>query len=122
MEAPARSGVPGPGADEHAVERAELVEVDLVVAAHGDLGPELGEVLHEVVDEAVVVVDHEHAHGGSLPQRQLRSPNPLLAVPPPPLDCVVSTIRLSVLVSLSLGFWSVTMLFGSREPCTARLV
>jgi hypothetical protein len=120
MEAPALGGA-GAGADQHAVERAQLLEVDLVVAAHGDLGAELGEVLHEVVDEAVVVVDHEHAHGGSLPQRQLRSPNPLLAVPPP-LDCVVSTIRLSVLVSLSLGFWSVTMLFGSLEPCTARLV
>ena len=35
--------------------------VERVVAVHDRLGAELPEVLHEVVDERVVVVDHEHA-------------------------------------------------------------
>ena len=65
-------GGAGAGADQHAVERGQLVEVDLVVAAHGDLGAELGEVLDEVVDEAVVVVDDENAHGASLPHPGVR--------------------------------------------------
>ena len=34
-----------------------------VVAVHDRLGAELAQVLHEVVDERVVVVDHEHAGG-----------------------------------------------------------
>ena len=35
--------------------------VERVVAVHDRLRAELPEVLHEVVDERVVVVDHEHA-------------------------------------------------------------
>ena len=57
---------PGPGRDQERVglERAHLVERDVVVAVHDRLGAELTEVLHEVVDERVVVVDHEHAGSG----------------------------------------------------------
>ena len=36
---------------------------DLVVAKHLDLRAQLAEVLHEVVGEAVVVVDHQELHG-----------------------------------------------------------
>src|SRR5690606_570633 len=36
---------------------------DLVVAVHLALHAELPQVLDEVVDERVVVVDHEYAHG-----------------------------------------------------------
>ena len=44
----------------------ELGHGPLVVSEHQGLGSELSQVLHEVVDEAVVVVDHQHAgrHGG----------------------------------------------------------
>ena len=40
------------------------------MAVDDRLGAELPEVLHEVVDERVVVVDHEHAgsHAGTVPQ------------------------------------------------------
>ena len=41
-----------------------LVEGDRVVAVHDRLGAQLTEVLHEVVDERVVVVDHEHPRHG----------------------------------------------------------
>ena len=49
------------------VERDDLVERDRVVAVHDRLRAELTEVLHEVVDERVVVVDDEDAssHGAS---------------------------------------------------------
>src|SRR5205814_10556877 len=40
--------------------RADLVEPDLVVAAHAYGGPELAEVLHEVVGERVVVIDDQN--------------------------------------------------------------
>ena len=64
MLLPASCGVPGPGemstpAD---VERVEFARLHGIVAAHLDLGAELGQVLHEVVDEAVVVVDHQNLH------------------------------------------------------------
>ena len=60
------AGVGGPartGRDQHRVgrERVHLVERDRVVAVHDRLRAQLPEVLHEVVDERVVVVDHEHA-------------------------------------------------------------
>ena len=42
------------------VERVELRERERVVAMHDRLGAELAQVLDEVVDERVVVVDHEH--------------------------------------------------------------
>ena len=65
LDTPASSGVPGPGRDQHGVglERLELGEGELVVAVHERLGAELAQVLHEVVDEAVVVVDHQHPGG-----------------------------------------------------------
>ena len=57
----------GPGADEDAVgvERIDLVEGERVATMHERLGAELPEVLHEVVDERVVVVDHQHADHGT---------------------------------------------------------
>ena len=42
----------------------DLVERHVVVALDRDLGAELAQVLHEVVGERVVVVDHEHARRG----------------------------------------------------------
>ena len=65
-----RPGGPGPGEISTAsgASASHLVERDRVVAVHDRLGAELTEVLHEVVDERVVVVDHEHAgHGAILP-------------------------------------------------------
>ena len=63
----AASGVgrcPRTGADQHAVGLVrEGHDVGGVVATHHRLGPELREVLDEVVDEAVVVVDDEDPHG-----------------------------------------------------------
>ena len=53
---------PRAGADQDGVDVVELVEVDLVVAPDRGVRAELGEVLDEVVDEAVVVVDDEDAH------------------------------------------------------------
>ena len=41
------------------VERCDLLRRDRVVAVHDRLCPQLTEVLHEVVDERVVVVDHQ---------------------------------------------------------------
>ena len=56
----------GPGAYEDAVgvERIDLVERERVATMHERLGAEFPEVLHEVVDERVVVVDHQHAGHG----------------------------------------------------------
>ncbi len=56
------------GRQQHAVglEGERAGDVELVVAVHDRLRPELAEVLDEVVDEAVVAVDDEHprpAHG-----------------------------------------------------------
>ena len=64
---PGSSGLPGTRRHEHGVglERAQLVERDRVVAVDDRLGAELPEVLHEVVDERVVVVDDEHPHRGN---------------------------------------------------------
>ena len=58
-QTPAFSGVPGPGTEQHPVVPAASAGGHLVVAQHGALGAELGEVLHQVEDEAVVVVDDE---------------------------------------------------------------
>jgi hypothetical protein len=62
------AGVLGPARarrHEHRVGREvdERVEVERVVAVHHGLGAQLSEILREVVDERVVVVDHEHARG-----------------------------------------------------------
>ena len=60
-------GRAGARGDEHGVgiELDQLVEGPGVVAVHERLGPQLTEVLDEVVDERVVVVDDQHpgAHG-----------------------------------------------------------
>ena len=55
------------GRQQHRVgfERERLVDGEGVVAEHDRIGPELTQVLDEVVDEAVVRIDHEHArHAG----------------------------------------------------------
>jgi len=56
-------GATRPGRDQNEVgcERPHLGKRDLVVAVDTRLGPQLPEVLHEVVDERVVIVDDEHA-------------------------------------------------------------
>jgi hypothetical protein len=53
-----------PRRDDHPVVAADqqLVDLGVVVAHHLDLGPELAEVLHEVVGEAVVVVENQDPH------------------------------------------------------------
>ena len=58
---PASSGVPGPGEIRmpSGARRAMPSHVDRVVAKHFDRRAELPEVLHEVVGERVVVIDHE---------------------------------------------------------------
>jgi serine/threonine-protein kinase len=60
-------GRPGTGTDQHAVDLVDEIDqaVD-VVAPHHRLRAELGEVLDEVVDEAVVVVDDEDPHRPSV--------------------------------------------------------
>ena len=69
-------GIAGTGRDEHRVglERDQRVDRQGVVTVDDGLGAELTEVLHEVVDERVVVVDHEHAwsHIGTVPGRRPR--------------------------------------------------
>src|SRR4029450_1007309 len=55
----ARRAQPGAG-----VEGDEVVERLLVVAPHHRIGPQLAQVLDEVVDEAVVVVDDEDPRSG----------------------------------------------------------
>ncbi len=67
FERPASAGPARTGRDQHRVglEGAHLVERDRVVAVDDRLGAQLTQVLDEVVDERVVVVDHQHArHGG----------------------------------------------------------
>ena len=53
------------GAEQDAVELAGLVRGHLVVAAHDDVGSQLGQVLDQVEDERVVVVDDEDARHGA---------------------------------------------------------
>ena len=66
-------GSPGPGDTSTASgsSATSVVERQGVVTVDDGLGAELTEVLHEVVDERVVVVDHEHArsHIGTVPGR-----------------------------------------------------
>src|SRR4051812_27263712 len=66
--------LPGPGRDDHAVRppRHELIGAGGVVAHHLQLGPELAQVLDEVVGERVVVVEDEDPHG--VPPRLTPSP------------------------------------------------
>jgi len=69
---------PGSGGDQDRVrrQRVHLVDRDRVVAVDDRVGAELTEVLHKVVNERVVVVDHEHTRHGctvsSGPQRRRR--------------------------------------------------
>ena len=59
-------GVAGPGReqDRRGAHRHRRLHVDLVVAPHHDLGPELAEIVEEVVGEAVVVVDQQQHFRG----------------------------------------------------------
>src|SRR5919201_519456 len=45
-------------------ERRDAIHGDLVVAIDGDFLSELGEVLHQVEGERIVVIDHQH-HGAA---------------------------------------------------------
>ena len=67
---PASFGVQGPGEMTMASGsmRHDLVDGDLVVAAHGQLRPQLAEEMDEVVGEAVVVIDDEDGHDGGFDQ------------------------------------------------------
>ncbi len=56
---PASDGVPGPGREQHPVERGGVRGGHGVVAPDVALGAELGEVADDRADEAVVVVDDE---------------------------------------------------------------
>ena len=62
-------GPPGPGRDEHGVGPLgpDAGDVDGVVAEHHRLGPELAQLLDQVVDEGVVVVDDEHPRSHGVP-------------------------------------------------------
>jgi hypothetical protein len=65
----ADAGVGGrsrPGAEQDAVVGERLGGGHLVVAPHVDLRPELGQVLHDVEHERVVVVDDEDAGAHAL--------------------------------------------------------
>lgn len=72
------------GAEQDGADVVELVELDLVVAPDHRVGAELGQVMDQVVDEAVVVVDDEDAHGSSRKDGQLNG-NPLLPLLSPSL-------------------------------------
>ena len=71
IDAPARSGVPGPGLSStpsNCVGDGGLVgEPCVVVAPHLGLDAQLAEVLHQVEHEAVVVVDDQDPHRARLP-------------------------------------------------------
>jgi len=56
---------PGRHEQRSRLERAETSHVDGIIAHHDRLGTQLAEVLHQVVDEAVVVVDDGHSHAHS---------------------------------------------------------
>ena len=68
-ETPASAGVPGPGETTTWVgcERLGLLGGDAVVAGHVHLRAGGCDVVHQVVGERVVVVDHEHLHGPYTP-------------------------------------------------------
>ena len=104
------------GRDEHRVgpERVHLVERHRVVAVHDRLRAQLTEVLHEVVDERVVVVDDEHsrAHaaqgsGGDdrstcrvMPQSKSKRSR---YTPPPPAKAPPSPLWVPVVMATTLA-------------------
>src|SRR5690606_22353092 len=57
---------PGRDHDLRGREALDLVEADLIVAVNAHVLAELAEILHEVVGERVVIVDHEE-HVYALP-------------------------------------------------------
>ena len=75
---PPSSGRPGPGEISTASGCSARMprHVDGVVAEHDRLGPELAQLLDQVVDEGVVVVDDEHprSHGATIVPECARSP------------------------------------------------
>src|SRR5216683_6792134 len=44
------------------MKRADAGDVDRVVALDGDVGAELAEVLHDVVGERIIVIDHQDSN------------------------------------------------------------
>ena len=57
-------GVAGTGGENDAfgAARERVLDGDRIVAHHRDLGPELAQAMHQVVGEAVVIID-EQIHG-----------------------------------------------------------
>src|SRR5690606_14457339 len=53
-------------ADAVGLQGLDFLNGDLVVAVRVDIGTQLAEVLHEVVGEGIVVVEHEEFHGADL--------------------------------------------------------
>ncbi len=95
-------GVPWAGREQDAVdtEPLDLAHLDVVVAPHDRLRAQLAEVLHEVVDERVVVVDDEDpGHATIVPGCQLlgrareSSTGPVNAGRRRPLDGVTERTR-----------------------------
>ena len=82
MEMPALSGRPGPGEIRMASGAAARMpgDVDGVVAVDDGVGPQLAQLLDEVVDERVVVVDDQHPR----PHGRLIVPARAVAVRPAP--------------------------------------
>ena len=72
MDAPARSGVPGPGLNRTPSNSSAALATspqwpgDVVIAPHLRVHPELTQVLDEVEHEAVVVVDDQDPHRARL--------------------------------------------------------
>src|SRR5688572_89141 len=83
LDGDARVGwVPGTGRDDDQlrVEADDLLDGHLVIAVHDTVGAEMSHVLHEVVDERVVVVDDaDHAAAPSTVTPRARAPEPSFA-------------------------------------------
>ena len=80
---PAVLGPSRPRRDEHGVGplRPDAGHVDGVVAEHDRVGPELAQLLDQVVDEGVVVVDDQHpgSHGPTIVPAVPGAPSPAVA-------------------------------------------
>src|SRR5207244_13359391 len=63
---PGLRGRTGPGRDDDSArrQRADILDVDFVVAAHHAVGAKLAQILDEIERERIVVVDDEYHAGG----------------------------------------------------------
>src|SRR5579872_4463582 len=69
-----RRARPGRYNDRVRMKSAHARDIDRVVALDGHIGAELAEILHEVVSERIVVVDHQDAHDVTYPPLPARGP------------------------------------------------